>query len=214
MTTRRQFLATIAARLEEGLPVNPIRPLRDVPDQPLEYSVDLSDPVTSFVAAASAVEAEIVETTTAQLPTMVLDLVRELGEDPLVATTDEPLCEPITEHLEANGVRIAGDHAPATLAGAALGISGVRIGIGLTGSVVVDSSVPGARTVSLLPDVHLAVLRVANIVPDPGSFLRTLNSDDLPSNLVFITGPSRSADIELQLTIGVHGPGRLVVALI
>lgn len=214
MTTRRQFLDTIAARLEIGLPENPVRPLPAVPNTPIEYAVDLSDLRSAFIAAAGAVGAEVFETTVEQLPTLALDLAREVDEDPMVTITDEPTCAPIADHLSARGVRIAPDLAPAVLSETALGISGARAGVALTGSIIVDSSVRGARAVSLLPEVHLAILRTADIVPDPGSILRTLAADSLPSNLVFITGPSRSADIELQLTIGVHGPRRLIVALI
>jgi L-lactate dehydrogenase complex protein LldG len=75
----------------------------------------------------------------------------------------------------------------------------------------------GSRTASLLPPVHLALVRRDAIVATPGDLLRHLPErlpDGLPSNLVLITGPSRSADIELQLTVGVHGPRELVIGLL
>ena len=105
----------------------------------------------------------------------------------------------------------------AATAGADLGITGAVCGIALTGSLIVGSGRAGARTASLLPGVHLALLPRDAILPTPGHLFRDLPAtlpDGLPSNLVLITGPSRSADIEMQLTIGVHGPRHLVIGLL
>jgi L-lactate utilization protein LutC len=82
--------------------------------------------------------------------------------------------------------------------------------------VVLDARRAGSRTASLLPRVHLAIVSEATIVESTGDVLRDLGRwcpDGLPSNLVFVTGPSRSADIELQITLGVHGPRALWVAV-
>jgi L-lactate utilization protein LutC len=65
--------------------------------------------------------------------------------------------------------------------------------------------------------VHLALLPQRRIVPTPGDLLRGWSEERLEvlgSNVVLITGPSRSADIELQLTVGVHGPERVLIALV
>lgn len=80
-----------------------------------------------------------------------------------------------------------------------------------TGSVVVDST-RNARAASLLPDACTFVIDAATIVPTAGHVLRDRARwwpDGLPSQIVFVTGPSRSADIEMTLTVGVHGPGRV-----
>ena len=214
MTSRREFLDTVAARLQDGIPDNPIRPLLEVADDPIEYTIDMSDPGATFTEAAQALGAEVVRLSSVELPSYALELCRELGERARVAVTREPVCAPVAEYLGSAGIPLEPDAAPGTLSGVALGITGTRTGVALTGSVVIDSSVPGARVVSLLPEAHLAILRSGDIVPDPGFVLRALDRTTLPSNLVFVTGPSRSADIELQLTIGVHGPSRLVIALI
>ncbi len=59
------------------------------------------------------------------------------------------------------------------------------------------------RTVSLLPRVHLAIIRPTTLVPDLHDVFEQAGRDGY---FVFITGPSRTSDIELTLTIGVHGP--------
>jgi L-lactate dehydrogenase complex protein LldG len=68
-------------------------------------------------------------------------------------------------------------------------------------------------TASLLPEIHVAVLRTSQLV---SSLTEALGMPEVrtASAGVIITGPSRTADIEMTLTIGVHGPGELHVFLI
>ncbi|KIL35482.1 hypothetical protein SD71_13275 [Cohnella kolymensis] len=85
-----------------------------------------------------------------------------------------------------------------------------------TGSITVLSSKDKGRTVSLLPTVLIAILPVERIKTRLGEILADFDDAGgahLPAGIHFISGPSRSADIENDLTIGVHGPG-VVYALI
>jgi L-lactate dehydrogenase complex protein LldG len=68
-------------------------------------------------------------------------------------------------------------------------------------------------TASLLPEVHIAILRVADILPSVESALSLPQVAESPG-VVLVSGPSRTADIEMTLTIGVHGPGELHVFVI
>ena len=65
------------------------------------------------------------------------------------------------------------------------------------------------RVASLLPPVHVAIVERQQIVADliDAFSALTRGKEELPSNVVLITGPSKTGDIELQLTTGVHGPG-------
>jgi L-lactate dehydrogenase complex protein LldG len=101
----------------------------------------------------------------------------------------------------------------AAAATADIGFTGARAAVARTGSIVVDSGRAGGRTASLLPPLHVAVVRAAAIVAEPGDVWRALGPP-MPSNLVQITGPSRSADIELVITLGVHGPRALWVGIV
>lgn len=77
-----------------------------------------------------------------------------------------------------------------------------------TGTIVLHSSDQMPRAVSLLPRIHLAIVRPEMLRPD----MHQVFSEAKTSNyLVFITGPSRTADIELTTTLGVHGPKELFV---
>ena len=81
-----------------------------------------------------------------------------------------------------------------------------------TGSVVLLSSdEPRAR--SLLPFVHVTVVREDRILPDLEALFEALGPE-LPSSVAIVTGPSRSADIEQKLAVGVHGPGEVHVVIV
>jgi L-lactate dehydrogenase complex protein LldG len=98
-----------------------------------------------------------------------------------------------------------------------LGISGVDYLVAETGTVVLHSSPNQPRSLSLLPPVHIAIAERRQLVPDLFDlFPSSLNESApaLPSCITFITGPSKTGDIELRLVTGVHGPGEIHVILI
>ncbi|HUK12820.1 MAG TPA: lactate utilization protein [Thermoanaerobaculaceae bacterium] len=91
-----------------------------------------------------------------------------------------------------------------------VGVSEMTWGLADTGSVFQDATDPALRLVSTLPPQHVALLRTDRIIPDLPSLLARVDPRSAPY-LSLITGPSRTADIERVLTIGVHGPERLIV---
>lgn len=216
MTTREQFLAAIRERLGQPIPENPLRPLlAPAPDEPIRYAVDLSDAVGRFIDAATGVGAELVGTPGDALAVLLHRVQADVRASRAVVS-DDPECEGVRPILESLGVEVLPLGDPSVVATADLGVTGAVCGVALTGSLVVDSQRAQSRLASLLPEVHLALLKQERIAPTPGAILRQLNTwlpHGIPTNLVFITGPSRSADIELEITLGVHGPRRLLIAL-
>lgn len=102
---------------------------------------------------------------------------------------------------------------------ARLGLTGVDAALAATGSLVLLSGRGRPRVASLLPLVHVALLPLDRIVPDLESWLaaqQAAGPDALrrPSNPVIITGPSRTADIAMQLVMGMHGPQELHIILV
>ena len=99
-------------------------------------------------------------------------------------------------------------------------ISGADVGIAESGTLVLRSGAGRGRLASLVAPVHIAVLRGPQIVRGLGEALARVQAQAGPdvfadsSNLTLITGPSRTADIELTLTLGVHGPREIHVVLI
>jgi L-lactate dehydrogenase complex protein LldG len=95
-----------------------------------------------------------------------------------------------------------------------VGITNAQAAIAETGTLVLDSAAEQNRLVSLVPPVHIAILDASRIFATLGETLAALQSgDELGPAITFITGPSRTADIELTLTIGVHGPQELYVII-
>jgi L-lactate dehydrogenase complex protein LldG len=99
-------------------------------------------------------------------------------------------------------------------------ISGADAGIAESGTIIVRSGAGRGRLASLIAPVHIAVLRNSQIVRGLGAALALLqqrHGRDMfadSSNLTLISGPSRTGDIELTLTLGVHGPREIHVVLI
>ena len=86
-----------------------------------------------------------------------------------------------------------------------------------TGSILVSSVTNGGRALSILPHVHVVVGRADQVVgdlTDAFALMRARHGERLPSMLSFITGPSRTGDIERILVLGAHGPKELVLILV
>jgi L-lactate utilization protein LutC len=112
-------------------------------------------------------------------------------------------------NAEASGFHVHRGEAP-QIEGA--GVSEALYGLVDTGSVVLAASPEEPRASSLLPDVHVSLLREDRILPGLAELFEALGGD-LPSALAIVTGPSRSGDIEQTLVVGVHGPGEVHVVL-
>ena len=93
-----------------------------------------------------------------------------------------------------------------------VGVSEMEWGLADTGTVVQDATDPALRLASTLPEIHVALLPADRILPSLADVLPKLDPGSAPY-ISFVTGPSRTADIERVLTIGAHGPVRLVVVV-
>jgi L-lactate dehydrogenase complex protein LldF len=97
------------------------------------------------------------------------------------------------------------------------GVTVATLGIADTGTLVLCASPADHRLDSLLPPVHVALVHASALVRDlPSAFARLAGEDWFArhSAVTFVRGPSRTADIELTLTIGVHGPRKLYVIVL
>lgn len=119
----------------------------------------------------------------------------------------------VTEILRSRGIAVytEPDGIAAHAESADIGISGVEFGIAETGSVFQDGYAIATRLVTILPPLHCVFLPSANIVPGITEAFEVIARSFDHGYLSFITGPSRTGDIERVLTIGVHGPGRFAI---
>jgi L-lactate dehydrogenase complex protein LldG len=107
----------------------------------------------------------------------------------------------------------------ARLANCGVGLTTVDYAIAETGTIVLSSDEPNALLVSLLPPVHIALLHSSQIAASLDEVISKLSEERInlasPSRSVtLITGPSRTSDVELVLSIGVHGPKELHVIIV
>lgn len=122
------------------------------------------------------------------------------------------LLERFVARATANGFAVhRGAAPPDVLAGA--GVSVALHGLAESGSVVLAAAPGEPRANSLLPDVHVTLLHEDLILPGLPELFAALGGR-LPSALAIVSGPSKSADIEQRLAVGVHGPKEEHVVLL
>ncbi|QKX17596.1 LUD domain-containing protein [Microbulbifer sp. YPW1] len=94
-------------------------------------------------------------------------------------------------------------------------ITTAAAGIAETGSLVLIPSATEPRSLSLIPPTHLVIIREKDLHPDLESYMALSPwGSSMPTNIVLVSGPSKTADIQQTLAFGAHGPSRLVVFLV
>ena len=137
---------------------------------------------------------------------LVLNFLQTRGIPAILAWEPEQLPDGLIAALEGAGIEIV-HQADADIKA---GLTGAIAAIAETGTVILPSGEGRPQSASLLPEVHLVVLRAGDILKDlPQGLNHPLVRSASATNL--ISGPSRTADIEMTLTIGVHGPGEVHV---
>ncbi len=147
------------------------------------------------------------------LTNIVVELQKTKLRARRIALSDDAVVERLARLIpvEVDEIKVA--PGAAELFGYDVGISKVQGAIAETGTLVLDTERERHRLVSLLPPVHIAIVDASQIHLTLGETLLVLRRDteEVSPTITFITGPSRTADIELTLAIGVHGPQELYV---
>jgi L-lactate dehydrogenase complex protein LldG len=224
MTTRAETLTRIRQSLRTGVLPAAIKIDRTMEVPPIDRAALLA----AFVREAQASGAEIFQPDTSdRLEETLIDLLKQTGQQAITwADQDLPINNLHGILLRAGVTRHVPDltRDPSmrqqlwqNLAGIHVGLTGSLAGIADTGSIVVQSGPHRARAASLLPEIHIALLRSDCLYSSMSAFFAAHAAPSLTthaSNLVFITGPSRTADIEMIITRGVHGPKKLYIVLV
>lgn len=211
MDAREQILGKLRATQQPFADVPPIEDRR--PMIPME---DLSpaEQLRRFISEAEALGCRVYQVTASEAIEQIMELI---GGEKTVLSWDEaelPM-DGLQGMLESLGVAVArhddGD--------ARLGITGVTAALAATGSLIVESGAGRYRSTSLLPDVHIALMRADQILPDLESWEETQRRDGYPafrraSNTTIVSGPSKTADIAHQLVKGAHGPREVHVMVL
>jgi hypothetical protein len=166
----------------------------------VSHSITIPLPDIQFAQELTALGGHVLST---QNPTLsVIQLLKSRGVDKIHLepnTLDEIL-------LRAAGIEFTHEPDPQIT----VGVTNAICGLADTGSVLIVDGAGDPLKASLLPEIHIAVLNSSNIMPSLPAAMRFVKNT---SAAVFITGPSRTADIEMTLTIGVHGPKEIHVFL-
>ena len=133
----------------------------------------------------------------------------------IIAQNDTEVAEALKRITEGKRIAVSSERlSKQDLFTVDVGVTSAQAGIAETGTLVLDSSMERNRLVSLVPPIHIAILDASKIFLTLGEALAALQAgSELSPAITFITGPSRTADIELTLTLGVHGPQELYVII-
>ena len=114
------------------------------------------------------------------------------------------------------GLRLVTDGLRQHLSGIDIGLTFIDYGIAETGTLVIDSSSEDVRLSTMVSEIHIGILPKSKIRPSAYDLEKELQEtmQTAPSYLAFITGASRTADIERVLALGVHGPLELHILLL
>lgn len=218
---RDTFMQRIRAALDHARTEAPSDPAPDV-DDALARLADTGDDLPSmFAERAATVGMHVHRVSQAHAMTKVCEVLhgveaRRIGV--AAGTTGQQL--EMNEALRQGGFEIADwRHAPGMDAQYDLdaGITDVHAALAETGTLVLCSGARHSRGLSLAPPTHIALVRGTDILPDMIDYwarLKGIPHTELPSSQVFVTGPSKTADIEGELITGVHGPGNVQIMLI
>ena len=159
--------------------------------------------VSRFAEELTKVSGNVVYIRTTELTEKVIQFLQERGID-CIHLEPSLLDE---ERLSKAGIRVSHSADPAIR----VGVTKAICGLADTGSILEADGAGDKLQASLLTEIHLAVLQKSDIYPSLSDAVHLARDT---KSAVFITGPSRTADIEMTLTIGVHGPGELHVLLV
>ena len=169
--------------------------------------------IEMFVAEATRVSAQVVRLDTlAAVPQAAMQLAREFGASRLKVALNPQLQALDWKGLDADFGIGHGDDL--------VGLSLAYAGVAETGTLVLRSGSDTPTTLNFLPDVHMVVIHSGNIKACYEDVWTLLRADapkrgaKMPRTVNWITGPSRTADIEQTILLGAHGPRKLVIFLI
>jgi L-lactate dehydrogenase complex protein LldG len=178
-----------------------------------------------FAVALTEAKGEVVRASTSEEAlTRMGNLLSKLGAQRVVANGEPPLTSVdlparwpeiewyVVEQTPHGHSEQTPDDLREFCASADVGLSGADAALAETGSVVFVSGPERSRLASLLPSIHIALVSTSCLTPDIFTWTAARKGPS-PSALTLVSGPSKTADIEQTLAVGVHGPRRFIVIL-
>ena len=215
MSSREAILSRIKAALAD----DPPREEPPVPELWPRTNPSTEDLVSRFVEEIEAVTGEVIRCESMDDARARLAKLLEELDCQQLGCTDNPLCRELTSGMDA--VQLELGHCDPTsqeLAKLTAGLVGADTLLADTGTCMVACATPHERMMCYLPPVCIIIAKTDQLVehmPQAWDTIAPRVADpELRGEFVFITGPSRTADIEKILILGVHGPKRLIVLFV
>jgi L-lactate dehydrogenase complex protein LldG len=178
-------------------------------EQAFAYTVDLCVNKEACQILASGCEED--------LSTKAEDLcsLKEWGKIIAAPGWDQSELDRLVPMAREQGISVIKDGMRSQLGGIDIGLTMCDYGIAETGTLVLDSSSEELRLATMISEIHVAVVPASKIVASSNEIIDTLEAmmGKNPEYLAFITGASRTADIERVLALGVHGPLELHILI-
>ncbi len=224
-SSRASILASVRRSLAEA---RHLPPAPEVVLPPPEPRGDLAQLAQRFGDELATLGGDFREVQVGDAAAQVLALLRAHGAQEVLAWNQAGLPVPgLLAALRAAGVHVLAAELPRTeperalalgrLEACRVGLTGVDAALAETGTLALRSGAGRPRLASLSVQVHIALLTPDQLWPSWAAWLAAGSSQsaaDASSSLTLISGPSRTGDIEMTLTIGVHGPGALHALLV
>lgn len=208
MSARDRILARIGKALVRSEAAQIGAHLASHPRGPAPLRLD--NPVAHFKERALMLSSDVLEAATmAEVPAVLAHHLAQRG------LPSQGVCWPALADLPWHGAGLDIEARPAN-GSDLLGITGAFCAIAETGTLMLLSGPATPASASLLPETHVAVVATGRIVASMEEAWDLLRSErERPPRAVnFISGPSRTADIEQTVTLGAHGPYRVVLILV
>jgi len=177
----------------------------------------VSDRLDVFRERAEALKASLICPPTVEAAAQTLAALADDFDWTRLAVHSHPLVEQATAGIRLPRLTTDRGYAPTDLEQCDAAVTACDALIAQTGSVLLTAASAGGRALSVLPPHHVVVATIDQLLPDlPAAYalLEERYRQDWPSFATFITGPSRTGDIERILVLGAHGPRQLTILLI
>lgn len=180
-------------------------------------SPELENQITLFAQNAVGLKADFRQVASLDDATRQLAALASENNWKRLASHRHPLTSSLAEKLGLPCLFTDSDYATPELESCDVAITSCDALIAQTGSVLITSNSAGGRALSVLPPHHIVIAQRSQMVSDLTAALqlaRKIYAPNWPSFLSFITGPSRTGDIERILVLGAHGPKKLTIFLL
>ncbi|MFT6925013.1 MAG: L-lactate dehydrogenase complex protein LldG [Psychromonas sp.] len=172
-----------------------------------------------FIASLSASHAEVISTDVAALSSTIEKIVVTKALKQIALGSSGEFHEQIVQatallktHFFDKDIK---DWKSALFNDIDAGITHCQAGIADTGTLVLWPDIAEPRTLSLIPPCHIALIKKSTIVSNFAELMiEQAWQNNMPTNIVLVSGPSKTADIQQTLAYGAHGPSQLIVILI